>query len=152
MTSKDFRAWIEAIAGIAALAGLGLLVLEIRQNNELLRAQARAERAQIRLGAYDVILNNPQILDATQKSRNGEELSSVELSLLRTQAFQVLTRWQYVYGEYQEGLIDRDSLPIRNWRGVMANNKHIRQVWDNSSLDSFRPDFVEFINAEVVGQ
>ena len=150
MPAHNLKDWIEIILAVAALAGLGLLVMEIRQNNEMLRAQARTERAQIRLDAYDVILNNPHLSEAAQRSRNGEELTAVEQSLLRTHAFQILTRWQYVYVEYREGLLDYESLPIQDWRGVMAANSHVRSVWVDSSQDSFRSDFVEFMNAEIV--
>ena len=147
---SKLREKLEALAALAALAGLGLLVLEIQQNNELLRAQARAERAQIRLDAYDVLLNNPYLAEAARKSRTGGELSELDQSLLRTHAFQLLTRWQFVFTEYRAGLLDRESLPIESWRAIMAGTSHVRKVWDDSSEDNFRSDFVEFMNSEVI--
>lgn len=115
---------IQVIANFGVIAGIVFLAVELQQNNALLEAQARATRAQVRIDAYDHAVNNPALLGAQL-----EALSELDRLMLRASAEAMLTRWQYVFGEWRAELIDEDDVPTGNWRYAFERNAAAQEVW-----------------------
>ena len=143
---------ITILANIGVIAGIVFLAVELQQNNALLDAQARATRAQVRINATDVILNNPELIRALVKQQNGESLSQVDQMYLTQQADGLMVRWEYVYGEFQEGLIEEESVPVENWRYVFAAYPDLAKRWEEIGRFSYHPDFVQFMEENVVSE
>jgi hypothetical protein len=144
--------WLALASSLAIIAGILFLAFELKQNNDLLRAQVRLERANVRIDAYSQQLTNPALLQATLKSRNGETLNAAEQELLVYLSMQIFTRWEYVIGEYNEGLLTQDSVPIEDWRRVVNENPHMKVTWDRRGHESFRPGFVQFMEEFVLSK
>jgi len=126
------------------------LGIELQQNNALLSAQARAERASVSIDANTLSLSNPELMRIRFKAENGEELTEQEDYWMEEWAWGTFIRWQYVWGEYDAGLIDREFLPTKDWRLVLDNNPVLMRFWRESGAISYRPDFIQFMNAEVL--
>jgi len=149
MKKPDFFQLIQLAANLGVIAGIVFLALELQQNNDLLEADARASRAQVRISALDLLTNNPTLLTAQAKEGRGEPLTDLEHNMLAANMESVLTRWQYAYGEWQAGLIDEADVPVENWHFVMAGSATMQQVWSDIGQFSFRPDFVAWMNENV---
>ncbi len=128
-----------------------ILAIQVHQNSDVQRAQARAIRAQIRIDGASQRLVIPESLTASLKLRRGEPLTEMEDLVLDIDARVVLVGWQYIYGEFREGLIEREDVPLEDWRFAFASRPSFSRVWSATSTISFRPDFVAWMNENVVG-
>ena len=102
-------------ANIGVLAGLIFLALEVRQNNKFLAAQARYSLRQYRSDIADSLML-PHVLEATHKWAAGEKLSAVERSTGLMVAIKIVELWEWQYGEYAAGMLQRSGLPVGAWR------------------------------------
>ena len=50
------------------------------------------------------------------------------------------------------GLVDRDHIPIEDWRLAMMVNPVLSTFWRDNKTTSFRPDFVRFMDEEVLNE
>jgi hypothetical protein len=122
----------------------------LQQNSALLAAQARAARAQVRLDSATLILNNPALLQAAFKNINGQPLTEMEEFLLNIDAQRSLASWQYIHGEFREGLIESDDIPVENWRYVFEIRPALQSAWQRKEIIGLRPDFVQWMEENVV--
>jgi hypothetical protein len=150
MKKIDLGQAIGILANLGVIAGILFLAIEIQQNNDLLSAQARATRTQVRLDAYELSVASPDLSRAEVKQQGGEVLTGYERASLMSADRAVLTRWQYVYGEWQAGLIEDADVPTDDWSRVFSNDQILQQVWRAESRASFRPDFVQWMEEIVV--
>ena len=102
-------------ANIGVIAGLVFLAMEIRQNNKLLAAQARYSLRQYRSDIADSLML-PHVLEATHKWARGEAITPEEKSTGLMVAIKIVELWEWQYGEYAAGMLQKDELPIGAWR------------------------------------
>ena len=140
----------EFVGAIAVVATLAYLAIQINQNNTLLKAQIRTVRAQIRMDAFDHLAGNPDLARARVKQRSGDGLTEFDEQILRASALAMFTRWQYVFGEWQAGLLEESEVPVRNWRFILSDGSANRDIWEQLGEISFRPDFVKWMESNVV--
>ena len=98
--------WITVVTNLGVLAGLILLVAELGQNRDLMRAQIRHELSTVIADQQMAGAQNPQLASVLRRAAAGEELSPDE-------AYQVLLRnnaliryWEDVHYQYRAGLYD----------------------------------------------
>ena len=149
MTKIDVGQTIQIIANVGVIAGIVFLGVEIQQNNELLGAQARADRRNIAREANLRHLNNADLRRAMLKAQEAEELSKDEMFLLDLEHSAALTDWQYIYQEYQLGFLDEDALPIVGWRSIFERTPRMQELWA-AEKRSFPPAFVEWMEQNIV--
>ena len=87
-------------ANMGVIAGIFFLAIEINQNNELLSAESRANRAMVKISAFDLAATNIDQANAAIKESNNEELSELEIRILQANARAAFARWEYAFGEY----------------------------------------------------
>ena len=104
------------LANAGVIAGIVFLAVELRQNNDFMAAEARANRMDIRRGSILRTMNNPALRQAVIKVSNGETLNEDEQLLLDLEVEATLVDFQYVYLEYHSGLLDYTAIPAENWR------------------------------------
>ena len=102
-------------ANLGVIAGIIFLVVEVRQNNRLLAAQARYSLRQYRNDVADSTML-PHVLEAAHKWAAGESLTPVERSAGLITALKLLELWEWQYGEYAAGMLQRKELPVASWR------------------------------------
>lgn len=152
MKKIDLGQTIGILANIGVIAGLGLLVLELSQNNDLLTAEARSTRAAVRNEMRTLYLENPDLIQILLKAQRQEPLSGEEGYQLRSLMALTLNNLQYVYVEYQEGLIEEADLGIAGWRRLYHNQyPGMSTLWPEIKA-TYRTDFVEFFEENVINR
>ena len=141
---------VQTLANVSVIVGIAFLALQLQQNSALLAAQARAARAQVRFDSTTLVLNNPELLQAGFKDINGQPLTETEKFFLNLDAQRSLASWQYIYGEFREGLIESDDVPVENWRYVFRIRPAMQNEWKRKEVLGLRPDFVQWMEENIV--
>lgn len=152
MKKPDLGQSINTLANVGVIVGIILLAAELQQNNDLLGAQARATREAVAIDSANIQVTTPELWRALMKEENGDPLSSEEEYLLRTFNWGRLRRLQYVYGEYREELIERADIPTADWRALFSDGSVMQKLWQEDATNLLRPDFVQFMEEEVISQ
>jgi hypothetical protein len=152
MTKINVGQAIQILANLGVIAGIVFLGIELQQNNALLGAEARASRAQVRIDTLDAAAGNPELLSAYLKLRAGQSLTPMEQLLTDIGTTRSLVVWQYVYGEFRAGLIDEADIPLENWRYVVSTRPELKVALENAGIVGLRPDFVQWMEENVVGR
>ena len=135
-------------ANLAVLVGLVFLVVEINQNNEMMRAQTRS-------GITDAIIDNvkmymdPRVIVAYQKRRRGQPLTDEESALLNSLASATLRLWENTHYQYRNGLFDDAEFEadLAVWREEMQKPE-FKQHWSSSRhtySEAFRTQIDEIV-------
>lgn len=128
--------WLMLAANIGVIAGIIFLGVELQQNSEMLSAQARSIRHEIRLTDTVLPINNENLGIALIKYSKGEDLSEYENLIIERGMRLRLINWQFVFTEYIQGLIEESELPIFVWQSFF--NKEER------SNEEYQPDLTEY--------
>ncbi len=140
------------IANAGVIAGIIFVAVEVRQNNRLLEAQARYSLRQYRSDIADTIMS-PHVLEATHKYTSGEDITPAEKSAALMTALKVVELWEWQYGEYAAGMLQREKLPVESWRlwyyGKGQSPVPIKEVWE-ARKDTINPQFVDFFQRNIL--
>jgi hypothetical protein len=150
MTKPSLSHAIQIVANIGVIAGIVFLAIELRQNNEVLTAEARLQRAQTRIDGLTEALNNPDLVRARLTDSRRGELTAEERYLLELFWEITLNRWQYVHGEMQAGLVDPGDIPVAGWKRTMSTYPSFYAAWEQAKSTAFRKDFVTWMEQNVV--
>ncbi len=150
MKKIDLGQTITILANVGVIAGIVFLAFEIQQNNEFLAAQSRAVRVDIRTDYSETMFAEPGIVQAIVRARNGFELSDEDRHRLRFLAIDTFVKWQYVYGEYQRGMIEESELAPAAWRNTFWNEvPGMSEVWEDLK-ENYQPVFMEYMEHTIV--
>jgi len=166
MKTIDLAQSIGILANVGVIAGIVFLAVELQQNNELLGAQAREYRQELRRDMQARYLETPGLIAATVKARNGEGLTRTEHQLisrglteeeaylLRIQNNATVIDWRFIFQEYQEGLIDEQQIVSENWPGIFATQPGLRERWSElkTALTASDPAFVQYFEENIVNR
>jgi len=143
---------VAILANIGVIAGIIFLGIELQQNNELLAAQARADRRDIHRSANLRELEYPDLFRAKVKTLSGETLDANEQRLIEVNNTAAFIDWQYIYLEYRAGLLQENSIPLPLWRRSFHEyNIGMPQVW-SARMDDFDPGFSEWMEENIVNE
>ena len=100
--------WLTLMANLGVIAGIVFLVVEIRQNNVQLAAQARNSMFEAR-SEYDrdTISNNGGIAEIEQKETRGETLTDTETRRLQSRRFLRLRTFEFMFQENPEAVLQQ---------------------------------------------
>lgn len=148
MKKLDLGRTVSIIANIGVIAGIVFLAFEIRQNNDLLASQSRANLFEMRAAMQrDFFLDAGGIADLIYREQEGEELSDVELRRLEARRAFVLLNFEMMYEE--EPVIE-PSL-IYHWTGYFETDPGLLDLWQE--MKEFQnPAFVEWMEQNVVNE
>lgn len=102
-------------ANLGVIFGIVFLAVEIRNNNKLLSAQARYSLRQYRSDIADSLML-PHVLSATHKWARDESVTDEEKSTALMVAIKIIELWEWQYGEYAAGMLQKSELPVGAWR------------------------------------
>ncbi len=152
MKTDSINRWLILGANLGVLVGIIFLAIELRQNNELLEAQTRAENFDRIIGFAEQIIENPALATALRKTENNEEITEVEDILLRAMALRTLRQFEWTFGEVQAGRLE-GPLPVdiyrKGFRGEGIFRWPIGEYWAVMK-EYFAPDFVQFVEENIV--
>jgi|GEM_PF-1143103 len=156
MKSESINQWVTLGANIGVLLGILLLAYELNQNNDLLEAQISFSYQQNRRDVGAALSNNEPLARVIAKASSDESLSDTELLMLIDYHYEIFIVWEW---EYLESLQGRFSPNTDGWKQVVLSrlsSGKLRQPgilvsWGTLKL-TFRPDFVDFMETNVISQ
>ena len=131
MDSDRLNKWLTLGANIGVLLGIALLIVELDQNRDMMRAQTRHEIAD---GIVDLLLvpaSNQQLADVMYRAEKGGELTPLEEFQFRMRTNALLRYWEDVHYQYRVGLYDdvEFSKQREAWRSALNRSKGMRTYW-----------------------
>ena len=148
MKKIDIARVTELFANLGVIAGIVFLGFELRQNNELLQAQARRDQVDARTATALLELTNPRINQIRYKSEFGEPLTHEEQYQLFNYASFTFINWEWQYEEYRAGVFELRHLPTQNWIAVVNSNPQWQSVWQ-ATKGPRSPEFIQFMEENV---
>jgi hypothetical protein len=151
MDTDRLNKWVILGANIGVLVGIILLIFEIDQNRQAIRAQTRNDIAQGAISVISLTIENPHLADILVRSNRGEELSASEKYMLNSRSETVFRYWenvnyQYRLGTYDEGEYSRHMVTMKV---IAIETASLRQYWcKNASM--FSEEYEKAVN-EIVG-
>ncbi|MGB5353618.1 MAG: hypothetical protein WBN32_08420 [Woeseia sp.] len=131
MDTNKLNRWLTLGANLGVLAGLLLLVLELNQNREMMRAQTRHEMAMAIVELLLVPASNEQLADLMYRAETGGEITATERFQFNMRTNALLRYWEDVHYQYRVGLYDEIefSKQIEAWRAALQRSEGMRVYW-----------------------
>jgi hypothetical protein len=141
MTEKaeKINSWITLGANLGVLLGLIVLIVELDQNSDLVRAQIHQARADNfvahRMDLADSELLLPAIVKFTDAGGPSDvsalsELDPIERARIRRYFGAMLTGYDNLYYQYRNGLLDEDFYSVR----VVSTVRRLTPIWSELGL------------------
>ena len=102
--------WLTLAANLGVIAGILFLAIELRQNNQLIRASAVGATLETRMTRADQVIMNNDLAALLVKNQSGDELSEQETMVLDNLHLRSILGWQKDYLLYLEGILDEELL------------------------------------------
>jgi hypothetical protein len=148
--SDRVNRWLTLFANFGVLVGLLLLVFEIRQNTDMMKAQMAQARADNRLENYRDMTHSdywPAISVKGAAANSTEEwldsLTSEEYQRVRSQTLYEINDLRTQYYLYQNGYLDQRLLDTSVDAQAMRLMRRLSYLGDLQLTDS---DFIEYLN------
>jgi len=150
MNAGKINSWLSLGANLGVVLGLILLIFEISQNTEMMRAQINKSRTDTAISEQQAVYNSEFMPEVIDKVRGGEELSA--LDLIRYQTFfrggnrnQDNNLWQYNQGFLGENT----PRSIRGFaRNVIGSSQLGLATWDSQKY-SYTDEYVAFVEDAI---
>lgn len=138
---------MNTLANFGVIIGILLLVYELTQNREMMRAQIRNEIATSLSGALPAV-TDAGLADAMFRSDDGQEVSGPEVYRIGMQNELLFRYWENVHYQFRQGLYDESE--FSGHRGAISATVNSRprliRYWCGNRSYFSRP-FIEFIDS-----
>ena len=133
--------WLTLSANFAVLIGIALIVVELSQNRDSIRAQTRNELSSQLVELLSQVAADGKMGDLLYRAEAGEELSPPERVQFQTRTLAMLRYFENVHYQYRNGMYDAEEYLAQQeaWRRFMSGTPYVR-VWC-SWRDTFSPSF-----------
>lgn len=131
MDSDRVNRWLTLAANIGVMVGIVLLIIELDQNRDMMRAQIRHELA---VGIVDLLqtpANNEQLSDILFRAKSGEELTPREAFQFELRTNALFRYWEDVHYQYRVGLYDEIEFAKQRdaWKASLAGSLLAVNYW-----------------------
>jgi hypothetical protein len=109
MDSDRLNKWLTLGANVGVLIGIMLLIAELSQNYEIVRAQTRTELSQSLLDLLALTASNKELAEILVRADRGEELTDAEQYMFTSRSESVIAYWQNVHYQGRNGMYDEDE-------------------------------------------
>jgi hypothetical protein len=142
--SDRLTRWLTIGANLGVLIGLLLLVAELAQNRDMMRAQIRHE---LSMGIVDLLqtpANNDQLADVLFRGVSGEELTPTELFQFELRTNALFRYWEDVHYQYRAGLYDDTEFERQRdaWKASLTRSSLSVDYWCKVRL-LYSPQFAQ---------
>jgi len=123
--------WLTLGANLGVIAGLLILIVEVRQNADLTRAQMESGRNDL-LAQIELSLATPEISAAWVKSiRSPETLTDVEVRTVESHLVAVMLQLDHMFNMEKIGLVSRDRVRehVQNVVPYYFGSRHGKNWW-----------------------
>jgi hypothetical protein len=131
MNTENLNRWLAIGANLAVLAGIGLLVFELDQNREIMRAQTRSQISSELTNLLSQVAADPQLASLVRRADNGEELTPDEAHQYAHRSAAFFRFFENVHYQYRQGLYDETEYQAHReaWRGFFKNSATAAKNW-----------------------
>jgi len=150
---KKVENWVNIAASVGVLLGILFLAMEIRQNTEMMRSQARDAITDKQMMFSEWVTTEPEMAVAINASAQGLQNMDPEHRIMYLYFLAGVWReWENSYYQYEQGLFDAEEFEPRmmRWRSQMESEA-ARVQWA-TTREWYAPGFravVDRIVAEV---
>jgi len=146
--SDRLARWLTLGANLGVLIGLVLLIAELAQNREMMRAQIRHELA---MGIVDLLqapANNHQLADVLYRGISGEELKQTEMYQFELRTNALFRYWEDVHYQYRVGLYDDSEFSRQRnaWKVSLERSRLAADYWCKVRR-LYSPEFASEMNS-----
>jgi hypothetical protein len=149
MKKIDIGQAIQIVANIGVIAGIALIAVQLRQNNDLLGIQIRSNRLDRVTSTAEIVLENPYLLELLAKEPS--TLTSTEQDALLVLGIRSLSNFEAAYEDVEQGLADEAVLRLQ--MKSLWNRPHLNYgmplAWSTFKERGNR-DFVAWMEQYVV--
>lgn len=143
MDTDRLNRWLALGANIGVLIGIILLVVELDQNRDMMRAQTQTEITAMNVAHSDVVAADAELADILRRARFGQELTPSDGVRYLYHASGTLEIWQHMYYQYEIGLFDQEEFAAqtRGFEMLATGSAGFRRIWCQfrpSSSEGFR--------------
>jgi hypothetical protein len=150
MASEKINSWLTFGANLGVIVGLILLIIENRQNTEMMQAQINQSRTDAAQSEQQATYNSDYIPAIFVKRDRGEQLSDEELRRYRAYIRSFNRNMDNQLWQYNQGLLG-ENIP-RSVRGavraVIGSNELSIQVWDDQKF-GFTDEYIMFVEDAI---
>ena len=131
MDTARLNQWLTLGANLAVLVGILLLVAELAQNRELMRAQMRTELSNGIIEILGFTATNPVLAEIVQRADNGEELTHSELLQYRHRVYGLFRYLENLHYQYRIGLFEEQEYSSQKlaWAAYLNNSNAAATEW-----------------------
>jgi hypothetical protein len=147
LTAENQNRWITLGANIAVLIGIVFVALELRQNNELMAAEARFNRTTVSRDAWQSMAENGDYADILVRARKGETLSDTDEFRATASMMRYLVNMDWIYRELPPESPERKY--VKKSMRIANTNPLFKRVWADKK-DYFSTSFVDWVDAEIL--
>ena len=149
MNTDSVNKWLTLAANIGVIAGIIFLAIEVQQNNEALGVQARLSRENVLREGIARRMLSPELLRATVKAQENEELNGEEVLILGEFNFTALMDFGLIYQQVQDDLLEENSPRINQWRNVFHTYPLMSDSWAKNKA-IFPLGFIQWFEQNVI--
>ncbi len=106
MENGRLAGWLTLGANVAVLIGIVLIVIELDQNRDSMRAQTRNDLSTSIVELMSMIASDGELASIRRRADAGEELSPDEMQRYVLLTIATLRYWENVHYQYRQGLYD----------------------------------------------
>lgn len=141
---------VQVLANLGVIVGIAVLAIELKQNNELLASQARANLDANRVAQQRIIIEDSGgLAGLVFRSGKGEELSGLESWRLTAWRSMMIHSFDSMYQEVHQGPLKESDLPVTQWAAAFSSDPGLQDHW-SSLKGTLDPDFVHFMDERVL--
>ena len=131
MSKERLIEWIALMANCVTILGLLLVILQLRQNRSLMRAQVRHELASTIVELLNSSANDSQLAGVLRRGALGEQLTEDEQMQFRLRSNALLRYWEDVHYQFRLGLYDEIEYSRQKdaWRATFASSVGFVRYW-----------------------
>ena len=146
MNYSRLNDWLVLLANVGVVVGLVLLIFEIRQNSEMMRAQITQSRAEASMSLASDYYNSDYLPAIYEKLRHGESTTPEEESRFRVYLRASLRNQENNYLQHLDGYLG-DHIPGNSAQAVRSilQVEFARRYWsDHRAI--FDSEFARFVD------
>ena len=148
MDSDRLNRWLTLSANIGVLIGIVLLVVELDQNRDMMRAQTRNEIARATQDMLVSWAGNPELADIFVRANRGEELSPSEQYMVAIRNETVLRHIENLHYQYRQGLYDQSEFnsSTERFSQLLRHQPSLLGHWC-ATRTAFSTEFLEYFQS-----
>jgi len=150
MKKNDLGQTANTVANIGVIVGILLLVFELSQNRDMMRAQTRNEISRGEVELLSSPSTNAELAGAWAKIRQGDPITPSEGVMLETFSESVFRYWENVHYQFRQGLYDEEefSKHLDTMIELTTNDVAFKNWW-RTRQSLYSEPFVTSLNGQL---